>query len=60
MIEINNRLLDNDIVIFLQKLLDPEDFGHSVTEEVRNEARKFLGIKPVLNDSPGTISKTKD
>jgi len=60
MIEINNRLLDNDIVVFLNKLLDPEDFGHAVTEEVRNEARKFLGIEPVLNDSPRTTSKTED
>ncbi len=35
-------------------LLDPERFGHAVTEEVRDEARRVLGIKKVVGG--GTAS----
>lgn len=47
-----------DLIYFVESLLDPEAFGHSVTEEVRDEARKLLGIDPVLNDSPRAINET--
>ena len=29
---------------FLLELLDPEVWGHAVSKEVRNEARKILGM----------------
>lgn len=29
----------------IERLLSPEDFGHSVTAEVRDAARKVLGLK---------------
>lgn len=32
---------------FIYSLLDPEMFGHAVSAEVRDEARKVLGMKPV-------------
>lgn len=32
---------------FLRNLLDPEMFGHAVSAEVRDEARKLLGMEPV-------------
>lgn len=32
---------------FLKALLDPERFGYSVTEEVRDAARELLGIPKV-------------
>lgn len=32
---------------FALRLLDPEDLGHAVTPEIRDEARKVLGMKPV-------------
>lgn len=38
---------------FIKSLLNPEDFGHSVTAEVRDEARYVLGMKKVE-----TVSKT--
>lgn len=47
MIVINNRVLDEDVHQFLKNLLDPEMFGHAVTAEVRDEARKLLGMLPV-------------
>ena len=31
-------------VLFFNRLLDPDDLGWAVSEEVRNEARLFLGI----------------
>jgi hypothetical protein len=31
----------------VQRLLDPEDFGHAVTPEIRDAARRVLGYKPV-------------
>lgn len=30
---------------FLREFLTPEGFGYSVTKEVRNEARRLLGMK---------------
>lgn len=33
--------------LFFSRLLDPDDLGWAVTEEVRNEARVFLGIPKV-------------
>lgn len=41
-----------DAMKFLRNLLDPEMYGHAVTEEVRNEARKLLGIPPVDLNRP--------
>jgi|LakMenEpi03Aug12_release.lakeMendotaPanAssembly.Ray.scaffolds.fasta_scaffold710740_2 hypothetical protein len=35
-------------VLFFNRLLDPDDLGWAVTEEVRNEAREFLGIPKVI------------
>ena len=35
-------------VLFFNRLLDPDDLGWAVTEEVRNEARVFLGIPVVI------------
>ena len=35
-------------VLFFNRLLDPDDLGWAVTEEVRNEARLFLGIPEVI------------
>jgi|APGre2960657373_1045057.scaffolds.fasta_scaffold09945_5 hypothetical protein len=34
-------------VAFLKKLLDPEVYGFSVTAEIRDEARKLLGMPTV-------------
>jgi len=39
--------MDEDVWRFLRSLVDPEKYGHAVTEEVRNEARKLLGISTV-------------
>ena len=47
MIEVNGKMIDNDVHRFLKNLLDPEMFGHAVTAEVRDEARKLLGMEPV-------------
>jgi hypothetical protein len=35
-------------LLFFDRLLNPSDLGWSVTEEVRNEAREFLGIPRVI------------
>ena len=35
-------------ILFFNRLLDPDDLGWAVTEEVRNEARLFLGIPQVI------------
>jgi hypothetical protein len=32
---------------FALRLLDPEDLGHTADFEIRNEARKVLGMKPI-------------
>lgn len=42
---------------FLKKLLNPEDYGHAVTEEVRDEARILLGIKPVLQHNQWRVKQ---
>jgi hypothetical protein len=34
-----------DLAAFARRLLDPEDLGHAVTKEVRDLARKALGLK---------------
>lgn len=47
-----------DLIEFVESLLDPEAFGYAVTEEVRDEARRVLGIETVLNDSPRAINET--
>jgi hypothetical protein len=36
-----------DAVRVLRSLLDPEALGHAVTEEVRNAARRALGMTPL-------------
>lgn len=38
---------------FVKSLLDPEGFGHAVSAEVRDEARKLLGMKPVETPQTG-------
>lgn len=38
----------NEHVLFFNKLLDPDELRWSATEEVRNEARLFLGIPQVI------------
>jgi len=50
-------MMSEDVWRFLRSLLDPDMYGHAVTEEVRNEARKLLGMNPVPlrnNDSTRT------
>ena len=47
MIEVNGKLMENDVHQFLRDLLDPEMYGHAVSAEVRDEVRKLLGMKPV-------------
>lgn len=42
-----------EYIRFLKNLLDPEMFGHAVTAEVRDEARKLLGMKPVETTQTG-------
>lgn len=32
---------------FVKRMLDPDGFGFSVTAEVRDEARRLMGIEPV-------------
>lgn len=34
-----------ELRVFLLRLLDPEDLGHAVTQEVREEAHKLLNDK---------------
>lgn len=52
MATINNRSVER----FLRNLLDPEMFGHAVTAEVRDEARKLLGMQPVETVKRGVPS----
>lgn len=35
---------ESEIINFLKELLNPEGFGHSVTPEVRKEAKRILEI----------------
>lgn len=37
---------------FIRMLLDPEMFGHAVTAEVRDEARRVLGMKSPVETKP--------
>lgn len=37
----------HEYIRFLKSLLDPEGFGHAVTAEVRDEARRLLGMEKV-------------
>lgn len=39
------------LVVFVNRLLDPEDFGFAVTAEIRNAARDVLG-KPRAEETP--------
>lgn len=39
--------MTDDTVTFLKNLLDPEVYGLAVTAEVRDEARKLLGMPTV-------------
>ncbi len=41
----DSRKADQDKTVFLKRLLDPEDLGHAVSDEVRN-----LAYQLVLND----------
>lgn len=36
-----------EVESFLRSLLNPEKYGHAVTAEVRDEARKLLGMEKV-------------
>jgi hypothetical protein len=53
MIEVNGKLMENDVHQFLRDLLDPEMYGHAVSAEVRDEVRKLLGMKPVETTQSG-------
>ena len=44
----DKKKIIKDHVLFFNRLLDPDDLGWAVTEEVRNEARLFLGIPVVI------------
>ena len=46
--EWRNVLADRDrLYRFLRRLLNPEDLGHAVTAEVRDEVRELLGMPRV-------------
>lgn len=46
--EWRNILADRDrLYRFLRRLLNPEDLGHAVTAEVRDEVRELLGMPRV-------------
>jgi len=53
MIEVNGKLMENDVLQFLRNLLDPEMYGHAVSGEVRDEVRKLLGMEPVETHKTG-------
>ena len=44
----DKKKIIRDHLLFFNRLLDPDDLGWAVTEEVRNEARLFLGIPVVI------------
>jgi hypothetical protein len=62
-----NALIAENATRLVQRLLDPEDFGHAVTPEIRDAARQVLGYTPVettrskvnaaLNDMEAEISR---
>jgi hypothetical protein len=39
-----SKTKETDLQKFVRSLLDPEGFGHTVSAEVRDEARHALGI----------------
>jgi len=39
--------MDKNVETFLRNLLNPDMFGFAVSAEVRDEARKLLGMQPV-------------
>ena len=45
---LDQKKIIKEHVLFFNRLLDPDDLGWAVTEEVRNEARVFLGIPQVI------------
>lgn len=45
--------MSKEVEKFLRNLLDPEMYGHAVTAEVRDEARKLLGMEPVETPNLG-------
>ena len=45
---LDQKKIIRDHLLFFNRLLDPDDLGWAVTEEVRNEARVFLGIPEVI------------
>ena len=45
---LDQKKIIREHVLFFNRLLDPDDLGWAVTEEVRNEARLFLGIPVVI------------
>ena len=45
---LDQKKIIREHLLFFNRLLDPDDFGWAVTEEVRNEAREFLGIPRVI------------
>jgi len=45
---LDQKKIIREHLLFFNRLLDPDDFGWAVTEEVRNEARLFLGIPVVI------------
>jgi hypothetical protein len=44
---------ESEIINFLKELLNPEGFGHSVTPEVRKEAKRILEI--IDNEQNSTV-----
>jgi hypothetical protein len=46
--KLDKKKIIKEHVLFFNRLLDPDDLGWAVTEEVRNEAREFLGIPQVI------------
>ena len=50
---------ENEVVRFLQELLNPEGFGWSVTPEVRKESKRLLiMIESEINEQDSTIRQT--
>lgn len=45
---LDQKKIIREHLLFFDRLLNPSDLGWSVTEEVRNEARLFLGIPQVI------------
>jgi hypothetical protein len=45
---LDQKKIIKEHVLFFNRLLNPDDLGWAVTEEVRNQARVFLGIPVVI------------